>query len=111
MCGMELGSSDDFRELFHVDRLDVYDIEGLILNAEVPEIYAQIIGADICLAVGVDTDGVDMVLVSIRIGTPRNGGYDGIMVAHTRQSESIGTEDLLLTTVAIAQIVLGNDLE
>lgn len=34
--GMELGSSNDLRELFHVGRFDIDDVEALVLNVKIP---------------------------------------------------------------------------
>jgi hypothetical protein len=35
---VEFGSSDDLCKLFHVRRLDVHDIEALILDIQVPQV-------------------------------------------------------------------------
>ena len=42
---MELSGRDDLGQLFHVSRLDVDDVEALVLNVQVPEVYTQIIAA------------------------------------------------------------------
>lgn len=42
----------------------------------------------------------------VRIRSSRNRGNDRVVMAHTRESQSIGTEDLLLTPIAVAQVVL-----
>jgi hypothetical protein len=41
--GMEFCSSDDLSQLFHVRRLDVDDVEALILDVEVPQVYSQVV--------------------------------------------------------------------
>ena len=37
---VEFRSRNDLRELFHVRWFDIHDIEALILNVQVPEIYS-----------------------------------------------------------------------
>lgn len=51
---VEFCSRDDFGQLFHVCRLDVHDVEALILDVEVPEVDSEIIAADKCLTIAVD---------------------------------------------------------
>ena len=50
---MELSSSDDLGQFLHICRLDVYNIETLVLYVEVPEIDAQIVAADECFPVAI----------------------------------------------------------
>ena len=38
--GMEFGGGDDFGQLLHVGWLDVNDVETLVLNVEVPQVYS-----------------------------------------------------------------------
>ena len=40
---MELGSSDNLRQLLHVGWLDIHDIEGLVSDLHVPEVDAEVI--------------------------------------------------------------------
>ncbi|KAI6754410.1 hypothetical protein HG530_012924 [Fusarium avenaceum] len=51
--GVKFGGRDDFGELFHVGRLDINNVETLILNIEVPKIDPQIITADKGLSIAV----------------------------------------------------------
>jgi len=71
--GVELCSRDNFCQLFHVRRLNVHDVEALVLDVQVPEIYAQIITADEGLSVTVDRYAVDMISMGISICPARHG--------------------------------------
>jgi hypothetical protein len=51
---MKLGSCDDLGQLLHVCRLDVNNVEALILNVEVPQVNPEIITADEGLAITID---------------------------------------------------------
>lgn len=84
---MELGRGDNFRELFHVCRLDINNIEALILYVEVPEVYAEVVAADEGLAVTVGRNAVDVVRMSICVYLSRYGGDNGIMMGHTGKLE------------------------
>jgi hypothetical protein len=79
---VELSRSDDFCQLFHVGRLDVDDIETLILNVEVPQIDPEIIATNESLAVAVDRYAVDMVGVCIGVCATGDSRNDGIVVRH-----------------------------
>ena len=83
--GMEFGGRDHFRQLLHVRRLDIDDVEALILNIKVPQVHAQIVATDECFPVAVDGDTVDVIGVCISVRPPGNGGHDGIMVCHPRK--------------------------
>lgn len=87
---MELGGSDDLCQLLHVGGLDVHNVEALVLDVEVPEVYAQVITADKRLAVAVDRDAVDVVCMSVGICPTRDGGYNGIVVCEARQLQFTG---------------------
>jgi hypothetical protein len=50
---VELCRCDDLCELLHVRRLDVDDVEALILDVQVPQVYPKIIAGDERLAVAV----------------------------------------------------------
>ena len=52
--GMELRRCYDFRQLFHIRRLDIHDVEALILYVQVPQVYPQVVRADECLAITID---------------------------------------------------------
>lgn len=59
--------------------------ETLFADALVPQVDAQIIGAQECLIVRVDADGVDVVCMGICIDFPGDSGNDGVVIIHTRQ--------------------------
>lgn len=82
---VELGGGDDLGELLHVRRLDIHDVEALVLNVQIPQVYAEIITADECLAVAVDRYAVDVVCVGVGVGLPGHSCHDGVMVGQTRQ--------------------------
>lgn len=84
---MELGSRDDFSELFHVGRFDVDNIEALILDVEVPEVNAQVITADESLSIAIDGDAVYVVCVSVGVCSSRDGGDNGVVMGEARQFE------------------------
>jgi hypothetical protein len=85
--GVELCGGDDFGQLLHVGRLDVDNVEALVLNVEVPQVDAQIITADVRLAVAVDRNAIDVVGVGVGVNTARNGGNDRVVVGHAREGE------------------------
>jgi hypothetical protein len=88
--GVELGGGDDLGQLLHVGGLDVDDVEGLVLDVEIPEVDAQVVGADKGLAVAVDGDAVDVVGVGVGVGAAGHGGDDGVVVGHARELEGGG---------------------
>lgn len=51
--GVELGSSDDLRKLFHVCGLDVDNVKTLVLDVEIPKVDTKIIAADEGFAVAI----------------------------------------------------------
>ena len=56
MRRVKFGSCDDFCKFFHVDWLDIDNVERLVLYAEIPEVNTQIVSTDICFAIRIDTD-------------------------------------------------------
>lgn len=48
---MEFSGGNNFCQLLHIDRLYVDDVEGLVLDSEVPKVDSQVICADVGLAV------------------------------------------------------------
>lgn len=78
--GVELCGCDDFSKLLHVSRLDINNVEALILNIEIPQVDSQVIAADECLAVTVHRDTIDVVGVGICVGATRDGGDNSIVV-------------------------------
>lgn len=81
---VEFGSSDDFGQFFHIRRLDVDYVKALILNIEIPEVDSQVIAGDKCLSITVHRDTVDVIGVSISIGSARHSCYDSVMMCHSR---------------------------
>lgn len=79
---MEFGRGDNFGEFFHVGRLDIDNVETLVLDVEVPEVNPEIIAAYEGLSVTVDGDAVDVVCMGVCICPPRYGGDNGIVVCH-----------------------------
>jgi hypothetical protein len=51
---MEFRSSYDFSQLFHVCWFDVYNVEALILDVQIPKINSKVVAADESLAITVD---------------------------------------------------------
>ena len=84
---MKFCSGDDFGEFLHVCRLDVDNVEALILNVEVPQVYSKIIATDEGLAVAVDGDTVNVICMCVCIRPPRHGSDDGIVVGEAWQSQ------------------------
>lgn len=77
---VEFCGCDDFSQFFHVRWLNIDYIEALVLNVQVPQIYAQIITADECFSIAVYGDAVDVVGVSIGVGSTRYSGHHSIVV-------------------------------
>lgn len=80
---MKFGSGDDFGQLFHIGWLDVNDIETLILDVEVPQVYSQIVTADKGLPIAVDGYAVDVIGVGVCIVSARHSSNDGVMVSQS----------------------------
>lgn len=87
---VELGGGDDFGELLHIGRLDVHDVEALVLDIKVPKIDAQVVAADVGLAIAVDRDAVDVVGVGVCICPPRYCGDDSVVVCEAGQLQVTG---------------------
>lgn len=81
---VEFGGSDDFGQFFHICRFNVNDVEGLVLDVEIPQIDPEIVAADESFTVAVDRDAVDVIRMSICISSSRNSGDDCIMMGHPR---------------------------
>ncbi len=106
---MELGRRDHLRQLFHVGRLDVHNVEALILDVQIPEVNAQVVATDERLAITVDRDTVDMVRMSIGISPAGHGGDDGVVVSKARKPQVAGRVEVGLSqsprsTSAAAQV-------
>src|ERR1700753_3523132 len=84
---MKLRRCDDLCQLLHVRGLDIDDVEALVLDIEIQKIYPQVVGGDESLAIAVDGYAVDVISVSVRIDTARDGSNDSIVVGHSREFE------------------------
>lgn len=82
---MELGSGDDFSEFLHIRRLDVDDVEALVLDIKVPKIDAEVVAADERLSIAIDGDAVDVVGVSVGVRSSRNSGDNSVVVCKAGQ--------------------------
>ena len=80
---MKFGRRDDLGQLLHVRRLDVDDVEALVLDVEVPEVDPKVVGADERLAVAVHRDAVDVVGVGVGVRLARHGRHDGVVVGES----------------------------
>jgi len=80
---MELGGSDNFSQFLHVRRLDIYDVETLILDIEIPQVDSKVVTADESLAVTVDRDAVDVVSMCVCIGSSWYCCNDCVVVCHS----------------------------
>lgn len=77
---MELSCGDDLRQLLHVCRFDIHDVEALVLDIEVPEIDSQVVTADESLPIAVDRYAVDVVGVGIGVGSTRHCRNNSVVV-------------------------------
>jgi hypothetical protein len=85
---VELGSCDDLGKFLHVGRLDIHNVEALVLDVEVPQVDSEIITADEGLAITVHGDAIDMIRVGVRIRSPWDGGNNSVVVCQTRHLKS-----------------------
>ena len=118
--GMEFGGRDDFGQFFHVCRLDVHNVETLILDVEIPQVNAQVVTANEGLAITVDRYAVDVISVSISIGSPRDRSHDSIVVGHPGKLQLRGVLEATARSSSsararrgqfIGEIVLSHHLE
>ena len=84
---MELGSRDDFSELLHVCRLDIDNVEALLLDVKVPQVDTQIVAADEGLSIAVHRDAVDVVGVGVGVCSAWHGGNNRIVMCEARKLE------------------------
>lgn len=91
---MELGSRYDLGELLHIGRLDVDNVKALLLYVKIPEVDAQVIAADKCLAVTIHGNTVDVVCVSIGVGAARNSRDDCVVVCQAWELQIAGMPEL-----------------
>lgn len=84
---VKFSSGNDFRKLFHIGRLDIDDVETLVLNVEIPEIDPQIIAAYKRLPVTVDGYAIDVIGVSICVSSARYSSNNCVVMCETWKSE------------------------
>lgn len=77
---VEFSSCDNLRQLFHVGRLDIDNVEALVLNVQVPQVYPQIVTANKGFSIAVHRDAVDVVGMGICICSAGYCGHDRIVV-------------------------------
>ena len=82
---MKFGSGDNLCKFFHIGRLDVDDVEALILYIEVPKVYPEVITANECFSITVDGDAVDVISMCICICPAGHSSDNCIMVGHARE--------------------------
>lgn len=85
---VELGCGNDLGKFLHVGRLDIHNVEALVLDVEVPQVDPEIVTADEGLAITVHGDAIDMIRVGVRIRSARDSGNNSIVVCQTRHLES-----------------------
>jgi hypothetical protein len=93
---MELSSCNNFGQFFHVSWFDVDNVEALILDIQIPQIYSEIIATDEGLSITIDRDAVDMISMSVSICTTRNGCNYSIVMCHARKLEVCGTGEKMV---------------
>jgi hypothetical protein len=82
---MEFRSRYHFRQLFHVCRFDVNDIEALVLDVQIPKVDAKIVTANKRFSIAIDRYAVDVVCMSIGVCPSWNSGHDSVVMCHARQ--------------------------
>ena len=92
--GVELGSRYHLSQLLHVGRLDVDNVETLVLYVEVPQVDAQVIAADKCLPVAIYRNAVDVVGVGIGIRPAWHSRHDSIVVREPWELQIRGIAEL-----------------
>lgn len=82
---VELSSRDHLGQFLHVSGFDIYDVEALILDVEVPKVNAEVVAADECFAIAVGGYAVDMIGVRIGVYFPRYGSNHCVVMCHARE--------------------------
>lgn len=83
--GVELGGCDDLCQLLHVCRLDIHNVEALVLYIQVPQVYPQVVTANERLPVAVHRDAVDVVGVGVGIGSPGYSSNNSVVMGQSGQ--------------------------
>lgn len=123
---VEFCGSNDLSQLLHVGRLDINNVEALILNVEIPQVDAQVVTTDVCFAIAVHRNAIDVISVGVGVHTARYGSDDCIVVCHAREAEVGGAAEMFVgssdgtatnsttrtgRSEVLRQVVLGHDLE
>lgn len=91
---MELRGSDDLRQLLHIGRLYVHNVEALIRYIQVPQVDAQVIRRQVRFRVRIDRDRIDVIRVRVGVDAAR-GCFDhefhrlqhGYLLIQTRRND------------------------
>jgi hypothetical protein len=104
--GVELGCSNDFGKLLHVDWLDVHDVyiaEGMavrhkntqserhtetsIADVQVPQVDSKVISRDVRFLIRVDRNGMYVIRMGVGVDFAGDSGDDIILLHHAWQTE------------------------
>jgi hypothetical protein len=77
---MEFRRCDNLGQLFHVGRLDVDDVETLVLDVEVPQVDPEVVATDESLAIAVHGYAIDMICMGIGISLTRHRSNHRVVV-------------------------------
>jgi hypothetical protein len=88
--GVEFGRGDDLSEFFHISRLDIHDVEALILDVQIPQVHTEIVTADKGFTIAVNGDAIYMIGVCVGVCSPRDSGNHSVVVCQAGQFESRG---------------------
>jgi hypothetical protein len=122
--GVKLGGRDDLCQLLHVRRLDVDNVEALVLDVEMPQVDPKVVATDKGFPVAVDRNAVDVVRVGVGIRLSGNRGDDRVVVGQARQlqvggdsevdvgiADGASADDAAARRQLMRQIVLRHDFE
>jgi hypothetical protein len=91
---MEFGSRYHLGELFHIRWLDINNIEALVLDVKIPEIYSQVVAANESLPIAVDGDAINVIGMSIGVGPARYRCNNGVVVGEAGKLQGRRVEKL-----------------
>lgn len=83
--GVKFWRRYDLRQLLHIRRFDVHDVETLILNVKIPQVDSEIVTADKRLSIAIYRYAVDMISVRICVCPSRHGRNNRVMMRHSRE--------------------------
>lgn len=93
---MKFSSCDDLRKLLHVGRLDIDNVEALVLDVEVPKVDSQIIATDERLSIAIDRYAVDVVGMCVRIRLSRYCSNNCVVVCKPWELQVGGAAELCI---------------